>query len=93
MSFTPNVIGLQQWLLGSHLRVVQTHGFVFPPHRGAGRAMKSSCGFTESPIPFIAKMVALRRKGMSYLSSHTVTRVHVFIERSELAKILTPRLA
>ncbi|KAF9512307.1 hypothetical protein BS47DRAFT_1345572, partial [Hydnum rufescens UP504] len=48
---------------GSAHRAVQTDGFVFPEHRGAGTAMQTSCSFTESPIPFIARVVGLRRKG------------------------------
>jgi len=64
-------------------RVVQTDGFVFPQHRGAGTPMESSCSFTESPIPFIAKVVGLRRKGMSYLSSHIGKLVNAALVKEE----------
>ena len=43
-------------------------GFVLPSHR-RGR-MKDICPFTNSPIPFIKKIVGLRRKGMNYFPTH-----------------------
>jgi len=73
---------------GSAHRAVQTDGFVFPEHRGAGTAMQSSCRFTESPIPFIAKVVGLRRKGMSYLASHIGKLVNAsLVEEEDFAEV------
>ncbi|KAF9510459.1 hypothetical protein BS47DRAFT_1377450 [Hydnum rufescens UP504] len=68
---------------GSAHRAVQTDGFVFPEHRGVGTAMQTSCSFTESPIPFIARVVGLRRKGMSYLSSHIGKLVNASLVEEE----------
>jgi len=68
---------------GSAHRAVQTDGFVFPEHRGAGTAMQSSCRFTESPISFIAKVVGLRRKGISYLASHIGKLVNASLVKEE----------
>ena len=56
--------------------VVQRDGFVLPSDRRAGSALQASCRFTISPVHFIGRVVGLRRKGISYLSSHVGKLVH-----------------
>lgn len=47
---------------------VQPDGFILPRHRQG--TMYSSCRFTESPLPFLKEIISLRRKGMSFLTTH-----------------------
>jgi hypothetical protein len=54
--------------------VVQSDGFIKPEDRQRG--LQPPCQFTESPVPFLRELIGLRRKGMSYSSTHVGKILH-----------------
>lgn len=68
---TCRILGLYSPAMTGDIEDVESDGFM-PPHarKAYDPAWDKECKFVKSPVPFLRRVVAMRRKGLSYARSH-----------------------